>query len=130
MFAACISAMVLLALASIAATSGPTSIFIDKISEYSLLAECAEDKLSAIVRGMSSGCGGPKTYESFACFCLQSSPKYSSMIGAHVATNCPSDPSQNTTALQVFSSYCAIGQSRLADPDCKSLLALEWNKWN
>jgi hypothetical protein len=37
------------------------------------------------------------------------------MIGAHVATECPDDPSQNTTALEVFSSYCDIGASKLAE---------------
>ena len=37
------------------------------------------------------------------------------MIGAHVATECPDDPSQNTTALEVFSSYCEIGGSKLAE---------------
>ncbi|KAG9192101.1 hypothetical protein G6011_10835 [Alternaria panax] len=37
------------------------------------------------------------------------------MIGTHVATKCPDDPSQNTTALEVFSSYCDIGGSKLAE---------------
>jgi hypothetical protein len=124
MFGLCISTLILLALATIAATEGPTSIFIDKIGEYALLADCAVDEVSAIVRGMSSGCGNFPTYESFACFCYQSSAKFSSIIGAEVGTKCPQDPSQNTTALRVFSSYCAIGQSKLAQPDGKSLLAL------
>lgn len=47
--------------------------------------------------------------------CYESSAKFSSMIGAHVATECPDDPSQNTTALGVFSSYCEIGGSKLAE---------------
>lgn len=47
--------------------------------------------------------------------CYESSAKFSSMIGAHVATECPDDPSQNTTALEVFSSYCEIGGSKLAE---------------
>ena len=46
-----------LALANIVATSGPTSIFIDQIDEYALLATCAELELSTIVRDMKYGCG-------------------------------------------------------------------------
>jgi hypothetical protein len=109
------SALVLLSLARTAASSGPTSIFIDKIPEYALLATCAEQELSTIVRNMEYGCGdgGGSTYTSFACFCYESSAKFSSMIGAHVATRCPEDTSQNTTALQVFSSYCDVGQEKL-----------------
>jgi hypothetical protein len=108
----------MLALAIMAAASGPTSIFIDKIEEYALLATCAELELSSIVRNMEYGCGGHSEYESFACFCYESSAKFSSIIGAHVATKCPDDPSQNTTALEVFSSYCEIGQSKLAQQNC------------
>ncbi|CAI9635807.1 unnamed protein product [Alternaria burnsii] len=106
-----------LALANIVAASGPTSIFIDQIDEYSLLATCAELELSTIVRDMKYGCGdgGDSAFTSFTCFCYESSAKFSSMIGAHVATECPDDPSQNTTALGVFSSYCEIGGSKLAE---------------
>ncbi|RYN43893.1 hypothetical protein AA0112_g602 [Alternaria arborescens] len=106
-----------LALANIVATSGPTSIFIDQIDEYALLATCAELELSTIVRNMKYGCGdgGDGAFQSFTCFCYESSAKFSSMIGAHVATECPDDPSQNTTALEVFSSYCEIGGSKLAE---------------
>jgi hypothetical protein len=109
------SAFTLLSLARTAASSGPTSIFIDKIPEYALLATCAEHELSTIVRDMKYGCGdgGGSTYTSFACFCYESSAKFSSMIGAHVATQCPDDASQNTMALQVFSSYCEVGQEKL-----------------
>ncbi|CAN9120688.1 unnamed protein product [Alternaria alternata] len=98
-----------LALANIVATSGPTSIFIDQIDEYALLATCAELELSTIVRDMKYGCGDGGDV------CYESSAKFSSMIGAHVATECPDDPSQNTTALGVFSSYCEIGGSKLAE---------------
>ncbi|RII05973.1 hypothetical protein CUC08_Gglean009188 [Alternaria sp. MG1] len=106
-----------LALANIVATSGPTSIFIDQIDEYALLATCAELELSTIVRDMKYGCGdgGDGAFQSFTCFCYESSAKFSSMIGVHVATECPDDPSQNTTALGVFSSYCEIGGSKLAE---------------
>ncbi|OAG23570.1 hypothetical protein CC77DRAFT_612854 [Alternaria alternata] len=108
-----------LALANIVATSGPTSIFIDQIDEYALLATCAELELSTIVRDMKYGCGdgGDGAFQSFTCFCYESSAKFSSMIGVHVATECPDDPSQNTTALGVFSSYCEIGGSKLHDDE-------------
>ncbi|KAI4643654.1 hypothetical protein J4E93_006666 [Alternaria ventricosa] len=43
----------LLALTSIVGASGPTSIFIDQIEEYALLATCAELELSTIVRNMN-----------------------------------------------------------------------------
>ncbi|KAI4930237.1 hypothetical protein J4E85_004862 [Alternaria conjuncta] len=105
----------LLALVSVAGASGPTSIFIDQIEEYKLLATCAELELSTIVRNMKWGCGDGGSYQSFTCFCYESSAKFSSMIGAHVMTQCPDDPSQNTTALEVFSSYCDIGGSKLAE---------------
>jgi hypothetical protein len=84
-----------------AASSGPTSIFIDSNSAYALLAPYAEQELLTIVRGWSYRCGdgGSGAYKSFACFCYESSAKFSSMIGAHVATQCPDDASQNTTAL-------------------------------
>ncbi|CAA9966522.1 hypothetical protein PTMSG1_09881 [Pyrenophora teres f. maculata] len=103
---------------AVVAADGPTSIFIDSIPEYRLLAKCAEKEVSTIVRDMVYGCGdgGNGAYQSFACFCYESSAKFSSMIGAHVQTVCPKDPSQNTTALQVFSSYCEAGQSMLAQP--------------
>ena len=112
------SGLVALSLFAVAATDGPTSIFIDAIPEYHLLAQCAEKEVSTIVRDMVYGCGdgGNGAYQSFACFCYESSAKFSSMIGAHVQTQCPNDPSQNTTALQVFSSYCEVGQSKLAQP--------------
>lgn len=59
----------LLALANIVATSGPTSIFIDQIDEYALLATCAELELSTIVRDMKYGCGdgGDGAFQSFTC---------------------------------------------------------------
>jgi hypothetical protein len=58
-----------LALANIVATSGPTSIFIDQIDEYALLATCAELELSTIVRDMKYGCGdgGDGAFQSFNC---------------------------------------------------------------
>jgi hypothetical protein len=57
----------LLALTNIAAADGPTSIFIDQIEEYALLATCAELELSTIVRNMKWGCGDGGNYQSFTC---------------------------------------------------------------
>jgi len=57
----------LLALVSVAGASGPTSIFIDQIEEYKLLATCAELELSTIVRNMKWGCGDGGSYQSFTC---------------------------------------------------------------
>jgi hypothetical protein len=64
-----VPALALLALVNIAATSGPTSILIDQIDEYALLATCAELELSTIVRNMKYGCGdgGNGTFTSFTC---------------------------------------------------------------
>ena len=61
--------------------------------------------------------------------CYESSAKFSSMISAHVATKCPDDPSQNTTALDVFSSYCDIEGSKLAEigGDYFDVLELDWD---
>ncbi|KAF2466232.1 uncharacterized protein BDR25DRAFT_317653 [Lindgomyces ingoldianus] len=95
---------------AVAVASGPTRIFINTIPEYSLLATCAELEVSTIVRDMAYGCGDGSKTTSWACFCYESSAKFSSMIGKHVSTACTSDPSQNTTALEVFSSYCQLGQ--------------------
>ncbi|KNG49565.1 hypothetical protein DDE82_004146 [Stemphylium lycopersici] len=114
MFLVRASTTVLILFANMAATSGPTSIFIDQVEQYALLATCAELELSTIVRNMEYGCGDDSQYTSFTCFCYESSAKFSSIIGEHVSTKCPEDPSQNTTALEVFSSYCEIGQSKLA----------------
>jgi hypothetical protein len=82
-----------------------------QLPEYSLLETCAELQVSTIVRNMEYGCGDDSKLTSFACFCFQSSAKFSSMIGAHVSSACnPRYPAQNTSAIEVFSSYCQLGQ--------------------
>lgn len=92
------------------------SVFIDKLSEYTLLSSCAEEQVSSIVRDMYYMCGDGSEgttimAESYVCFCYQSAPKASSMIGKHVSTACSDiDPSQNTSALEVFSKYCQVAQ--------------------
>ncbi|KAF2241099.1 hypothetical protein BU26DRAFT_525307 [Trematosphaeria pertusa] len=89
---------------------GPTSIFINQVPEYSLLSQCAETEVSTIVRDMAYGCGDDSRTTSFACFCYDSSAKFSGMIGRHVQTACTTDGTQNTSVVEVFSSYCQLGQ--------------------
>ncbi|KAF2111384.1 hypothetical protein BDV96DRAFT_181977 [Lophiotrema nucula] len=90
--------------------SGPTSIFINNVPEYSLLESCAEIQVSTIVRDMVYACGDDSKLTSYACFCYQSSARVSSMIGKHVSSACnPQFPAQNTSAIEVFSSYCELG---------------------
>ncbi|ORY16381.1 hypothetical protein BCR34DRAFT_103633 [Clohesyomyces aquaticus] len=102
--------VVVLLIASITSASGPTSIFINQVPEYALLASCAEPEVSTIVRDMSFGCGDGSKTTSYACFCFQSSAQMSSMIAKHVSTACAKDdPSQNTSAIEVFSKYCQLG---------------------
>ncbi|PSN74879.1 hypothetical protein BS50DRAFT_615672 [Corynespora cassiicola Philippines] len=105
-----IQIVILATCVTVTSAVGPTSIFIDNVPEYDLLATCAELELSAIVRDMQYGCGDGSSLTSYACFCYQSSAKFSSMIGKHVETQCPQDPSQNTSAIEVFSKYCQLGQ--------------------
>jgi hypothetical protein len=50
-----------------------TSIYINEIPGYSQLPSCAEDRLSAIVRAQSSGCGDDQQLTSFSCFCIDQS---------------------------------------------------------
>jgi hypothetical protein len=88
-----------------------TKIFIDQVPEYDLLKNCAESKISAIVRGMSYGCGDGNRMTSYGCFCYSSSTFYDNMISGSVATACD-DQSQITTAQDVFHKYCQIGQTK------------------
>ncbi|KAF2678888.1 hypothetical protein K458DRAFT_422775 [Lentithecium fluviatile CBS 122367] len=60
---------------------------------------------------MAFGCGDGSSTTSYACFCYESSAKFSSMIGKHVSTACnPDFPEQNSSAIEVFSSYCKLGE--------------------
>jgi hypothetical protein len=67
MFEILVVLALLVAFTSIAVASGPTSIFIDQIEKYALLATCAELELSTIVRNMEWGCGDGGSLQSFAC---------------------------------------------------------------
>ena len=109
-----LKALLLVALMTVT-TSGssavPTSNFIDTISGYSQLSTCAEGALSTIVRGQFSGCGDDGQLTSYTCFCTDSSSVISSVISTAVMTSCGSASAsdQASSALSVFSGYCALG---------------------
>lgn len=65
-----------------------THIYIDQVPIYSKLASCAQDRLSAIVRAQSSGCGDEMQLTSFACFCVDSSSEFASIISTAVVDQC------------------------------------------
>jgi hypothetical protein len=52
---------------------GKTSIYIDRVPAYSSLEQCAQSRVSAIVRAQASGCGDDMALTSFSCFCIDSS---------------------------------------------------------
>lgn len=87
------------------------SIYINLIPEYSSLSSCAISPLSTIVRGMGAGCGDGSALTSYSCFCTDSSSYFSSMISSVVLAQCATDPSQASSAVNVFDSYCAVGTS-------------------
>lgn len=71
-----------------AEAAGETHIYIDQVPIYSKLASCAQDRVSAIVRAQSSGCGDNTQLTSFACFCLDSSSQFASIISTAVENQC------------------------------------------
>jgi hypothetical protein len=116
-----------------ALAAGETSIWINQIPLYSSLAPCALDRVSAIIRDQASGCNDDSAHTSFACFCIESSSAFSSVISTAVAQQCSrqdavatsSEPVRRgavirqaeptaagvlgdvSTALEVWESYCA-----------------------
>ncbi|KAF2448868.1 hypothetical protein P171DRAFT_481908 [Karstenula rhodostoma CBS 690.94] len=67
-----------------------THIYIDQIPIYTKLASCAQDRISAIVRAQASGCGDDTQLTSFACFCIDSSSQFASIISTAVKDQCSS----------------------------------------
>jgi hypothetical protein len=53
--------------------AGKTSLFIDRVPGYSSLGQCAQARVSAVVRAQASGCGDDMAMTSFSCFCVDSS---------------------------------------------------------
>jgi hypothetical protein len=86
-------------------------IFINQVPEYSLLGTCAEPPLSSIVRDMYSGCGDGTQTTSYDCFCSQSSSQFDSIISKAIVNKCPSATADATSALEVFASYCQLGDA-------------------
>ena len=100
--------LVLLILSYFALLATPQHIFIDQVPAYTDLPICAVVPVSAIVRGMESGCGDGGATTSFSCFCHKSSSKFASMIATDVRSKCTTTGSEAATsaALEVFDSYC------------------------
>lgn len=73
-----------------------TSIYIDQIPLYTQLASCAQDRISAIIRAQASGCGDDSQLTSFACFCVDSSSEFSSIISTAVVDKCQSGVKEAT----------------------------------
>ncbi|KAH7311145.1 hypothetical protein BKA65DRAFT_575215 [Rhexocercosporidium sp. MPI-PUGE-AT-0058] len=102
------SQQILLALLTITiiwiTTLGATAqqTWIDDVPGYTLLAPCAERRLSVIVRDMSSGCGSST---SSACFCTTEYAPMNTIIAKAVSSECRDGVAANS-ALEVFASYC------------------------
>jgi hypothetical protein len=105
--------LLLLALAQTVFASGQTKLFINQLSEYSSMADCAEGQISTIVRNMEDGCGDGSKTTSYNCFCHTSSSYFNSLIGAKVERACATDNPdlQKTSALDLFGAYCHLGDS-------------------
>jgi len=85
------------------------SIFIDRVPEYGSMPCCAQIPVSIIVRDMSSGCGDNTALTSYKCFCTSSSSYFSSLISTEVLAQCSGNSADASQAVDVFSSYCAVG---------------------
>ncbi|CAO2647430.1 Nn.00g083520.m01.CDS01 [Neocucurbitaria sp. VM-36] len=78
--------------------AGKTHIYIDQIPLYTELAPCAQGRLNDIVRNQFSGCGDDQQLTSFACFCIDSSSQFSSIISTAVAQQCSRSTGQAITS--------------------------------
>jgi hypothetical protein len=76
---------------------GKTHIYIDQVPLYSSLRQCAQDRISAIVRAQASGCGDEMQLTSFSCFCIDSSTAFASIISTAIVEQCGSDAMATTT---------------------------------
>ncbi|KAK7193788.1 hypothetical protein PSPO01_00461 [Paraphaeosphaeria sporulosa] len=107
------SPLILLVLANMTVASGQIRLFINQLPEYSSMADCAEPQVSTIVRNMENGCGDGSQTTSYNCFCHTSSSYFSNLIGSKVEKACKSDnpDTQKTSAVELFDSYCHLGDS-------------------
>lgn len=101
-----------------------TKNYIDTISGYNELSECAVSVLSTVVRDENSGCQDTYALTSYTCFCTDSSSFISNVISRDVVSGCDSSVAapQVTSALSVFDAYCALGVEAglVTNPICKS----------
>lgn len=84
-------------------------VFINEVLSYSSLSSCPRAALSAIVQDVKSGCGDRDNTTSFSCFCNASSSHFASVISTAVIQACGLSSKEATSATQVFSSYCQLG---------------------
>lgn len=109
---------------SSSAAAPKTKNYIDTISGYDELSECAVSVLSTVVRDENSGCQDTYALTSYTCFCTDSSSFFSNVISRDVVAGCDSSVAapQVTSALSVFDAYCALGVEAglVTTPVCKS----------
>ena len=105
-----------------------TKNYIDTISGYNELSECAVSVLSTVVRDENSGCQDTYALTSYTCFCTDSSSFFSNVISRDIVSGCDSSVAapQVTSALSVFDAYCALGVEAglVTNPLCKSRIRL------
>ncbi|CAG8983961.1 hypothetical protein HYALB_00008822 [Hymenoscyphus albidus] len=106
---------IIFAFVAVAQVASKTSIYINQLPIYSSLAPCAENRLSVVVRDMSSGCGDGNQLTSFTCFCFDSSTgtvKATTTTtngrdsGSTAAEASRTTPAPEVEAINVFNSYC------------------------
>lgn len=92
----------------------PTPIYLDLVPGYSNLSSCAVTPLSTLIREMWNGCGDGGALTSYSCFCTDSYSKFGWDISTAIISTCGlSMTAQVTSAVAVFSTYCASGMTQL-----------------
>ncbi|PVI04360.1 hypothetical protein DM02DRAFT_692822 [Periconia macrospinosa] len=99
------------AIIPLASAAGKTHIYIDEIPLYTSLQQCAQDRVSAIVRAQELGCGDNMQLTSFSCFCIDSSTQYASIISTAVQSACGSRPSRRAAAPAVTTMFASAPTS-------------------
>ena len=85
--------------------------WINQVSGYDSLPQCAETPVSTIVRDMVYGCGDGGEATSYACFCTESSRRFRDMIATHVAITCSDEQKQAVaSATSLYNEYCQLGK--------------------
>jgi hypothetical protein len=111
--------------------AGETSIWINEIPLYTSLAPCALDRVSAIIRAQASGCNDDSAHTSFACFCIESSSAFSSIISTAVAQQCSRQEAMATpSSASVIRRRGAVVRQAVAAPTGDVSSALEvWESY-